>query len=115
MWKNAALNVVEREEILRKIEKFELHNSDPKRFFAFGSSNARIKEVRQRTALLNELHHLEIKLKEVMKHIEKTQHEVVTYNGIPMKFKLQRDYIDIMKRTQNQRKMQVARERRGSV
>ncbi|KAI9334500.1 hypothetical protein DFJ73DRAFT_852920 [Zopfochytrium polystomum] len=106
LWKNASDLIIERESMMKDFEKFELTASDPERFFRSGfdgSSEARMEESRVRDDFLQRLHWIEARISDVVRMIKYELNETVTYKGIPYLEKVKTDYLEMMRRTKQER------------
>ncbi|KAJ3296520.1 Coiled-coil domain-containing protein 87 [Borealophlyctis nickersoniae] len=106
LWKAVSQHIIAREALLAEIETFERVASDPTRFFKKGpegSSEARLKEAREREDLMRRLHYVEARIQDVVSMIKRELHESVTYEGAPYLEKMKWDYAEIIKRLQRQR------------
>ncbi|KAJ1550810.1 Coiled-coil domain-containing protein 87, partial [Nowakowskiella sp. JEL0078] len=84
LWKNVATHIIDRENLLLEIEKFEGNASDPQRFFRHGyegSSEARLLEAKHREDLMRKLQFFEARIGEDVSMIKNIVNETVTYDG----------------------------------
>ncbi|KAJ3045924.1 Coiled-coil domain-containing protein 87 [Rhizophlyctis rosea] len=87
LWKEVSEHIIAREALLVEIEMFEQTASDPERFFRKGyegSSEARMKEAREREELMRRLHYVEARIQESVRTIKRELHESVTYEGVSL-------------------------------
>ncbi|KAJ3124936.1 Coiled-coil domain-containing protein 87 [Nowakowskiella sp. JEL0407] len=106
LWKTITKNIIEREELLLKIENFESTASDPIRFFrpgTEGSSETRLKEAHQREEFMRKLQYYEARITESVSLIKYELNETVTFDGAPYLEKMKRDYTDIIFKLQKSR------------
>ncbi|KAH9488553.1 hypothetical protein Btru_061809 [Bulinus truncatus] len=97
-WEYVAELILQRENLLVDLEKFERHASDPNRFFHKDSkkSSNRFKESKQRAYIYKKIHDLDSQLKEEISYIQCKFHDVITFKGRPYMDKLKWDRTEML-------------------
>ncbi|XP_028811122.1 coiled-coil domain-containing protein 87 isoform X2 [Denticeps clupeoides] len=111
-WEEAARLIQQREAVLCKLECFERHASDPRRFFlhgSHGSSIIRMEESKQREKLNGQIATLDKVLSKTISQITKRFGDTVTYNGRPYKEKMRWDRTEMLYWLQEERRVQALR------
>ncbi|KAJ3115662.1 Myosin regulatory light chain 12B [Phlyctochytrium bullatum] len=118
LWETARNYIIDRENLLKEIEKFEVVASDPQRFFRKGyegSSELRMIESKTREEFLRKLHYLEARLYDVTSLIKYELNETVTYKaslipgkGVPYLEKIKHDYGNMIRSIQHAKALEAA-------
>lgn len=98
-WEKATEVILQREQLMEKLEKFEQTASDPNRFFQRGyegSFAARQKEAKERKALHFQISKTEAELLKMLQKIKRTYKDTVTYKGRPYLEKMQWDKTEML-------------------
>ncbi|XP_069099173.1 coiled-coil domain-containing protein 87 [Pleurodeles waltl] len=106
-WEKATEVILQREQLLKKLEMFEQTASDPNRFFQRGyegSFVARKKEAKERKALHFQISKTEAELLKMLQKIKKTYKDTMTFKGRPYLEKMQWDKTEMLYWLQQERR-----------
>ncbi|XP_050401287.1 coiled-coil domain-containing protein 87, partial [Patella vulgata] len=106
-WEKVTAQILKRENLLEKLEKFERKASDPNRFFEKGhrgSSVNRLEEAKQRSAFYKRIDLIEEELTKELEYIKQTFQDIITYRGRPYVDKMKWDRIEMLYWLQEERK-----------
>eukprot|EP00794_Sanderia_malayensis_P013699 gene13699-15127_t len=106
-WENATHKIIEREELMNILEKFERIASDPNRFFQKGlqgSSLNRLDESKSRQCIHKRLNQLDIAAKKAVLRVQNVLKDTVTYEGRPYLDKLLHDKTEMLYWLQQERR-----------
>ncbi|CAH1796761.1 unnamed protein product [Owenia fusiformis] len=109
-WERATRLVLQREELIARLEKFEREASDPNRFFDKGyrgSSVARLDEARHRSSLYRKIEVITKDVKRIVTSIEEEFGDKITFQGRPYLEKMQWDRTEMLYWLQEERKQQM--------
>ncbi|RKP02566.1 hypothetical protein CXG81DRAFT_17777 [Caulochytrium protostelioides] len=100
LWKDVAEAIHAREAALKQTQAFELHASDPERFFRKGyegSTRARLEEAKQRQVHLDALKRHEQRLAPLIRRLKLLFNDTVRYHGAVYEDKMAHDYGEMIR------------------
>jgi len=109
-WERITEIILQRENLIAKLENFERLASDPNRFFEKGyrgSSVARLDEARIRSTLYRKIEAMDTDVKRELTYINKEYQDQVSFQGRPYDDKMQWDRTEMLYWLQEERKQQA--------